>query len=224
MVSKFRLYLVAAALAAASGSALAQITLGQVGALTVAEYSQCASNLMVVQTATGSPYSYTVPQNGTITSWSFAAPTAATFVPDNTEALVILRPTGGTNYTIVDITPSQTVPGGQVGSFSANIAVKTGDLIGLWIAPSQSNSFCLFTGVAGDTAADDHVLTPTAGNSVSLGFVLSTPYLLNMSATFTTQQASAPAAPVPALSGGALLILAGALVVGSGIYLRRKST
>ena len=202
----------------ASVSAVGQTTLGHIGGLANAGYSQCSSNLMVVQSATASPYSYTVPQNGTITSWSFASPSPG--FGGNTEALVILRSTGGSNYTIVGITSPQTVAEGQAGTFSTSIAVQTGDLVGLWIPPA-TQSFCLYPGTSGDAIPFNAVPNPSAGNSVSLSFGPIANYLANISATLSPPQPSTTA--VPTLSELGLLSLAVAILAAAGSSFRRRS-
>jgi hypothetical protein len=173
---------------------------------------------MVVQSATASPYSYSVPQNGTITSWSFASP--APGFGGNTEALVILRPTGGSNYTIVGITSPQTVVEGQNGTFSTSLAVQTGDLIGLWIPPSGTNSFCMYGGTSGDAIPFNYVTNPIAGNSVSLSFGPAPSYLANISATLAPPQPSTTA--VPTLSELGLFSLALAMLATAGYFFRRR--
>jgi Ca2+-binding RTX toxin-like protein len=97
------------------------------------------------------------PGGGTITSFSFQS------VPEHNEGqqldFLVLRQAEGSDYTVVGETGIETLAGtGSVESFRASIAVKGGDILGIWV------------GAAGVTACFHHAAT-TGGAIQSRGFV-----------------------------------------------------
>ncbi len=133
----------------------------------------CGGPLVLVQTASSGGVTYTIPSSGVVTSWSFAGGPSGT-----NQALVVLRPAGGSNYTVVGITPTRFVASDQVGTFSASIAVEAGDLVGEWFADGSGN--CAHgSGSSGATLYWGNGSSPP-----SVGDVVSAPYsyngLLNM--------------------------------------------
>jgi hypothetical protein len=134
----------------------------------------CGGDQLLVQTAS-TGVSYVILAAGIVTSWSFAGGTSGA-----SEALVILRPTGGGNYTVVGSAAAETVAASDIGVFAANIAVEAGDLVGEWIPSSGSNSCALITTGSDFLDHDFGIATlPAAGDSVALFAVPG--YVLNMS-------------------------------------------
>jgi hypothetical protein len=81
-----------------------------------------------------------VKHSGTVTSWSLRAGSAGGLV-----RLRILRPIGGGNYTVVRSSSVHTVKTFGLNTFSANLKVRAGDVLGLGNADSglymsQTNS------------------------------------------------------------------------------------
>jgi hypothetical protein len=101
------------------------ITRGQVGADTACT---TPGDFVVAQTGVSGGTSYTIPAgNWTITSWSAQGGSGGQ------EALVVFRPSGTPNeYTVVASAGPRSLAAG-LNTFNANIKVKGGDLIGLWV-------------------------------------------------------------------------------------------
>jgi hypothetical protein len=152
--------------------------------------------------------SYVAPNSGVITSWSFSAPPEG----PNSEALLVLRPTGGNNFTVVAITPTQTVPAGTTGSFAASIPIQAGDVIGSW---SAAGYYCGNASVAGSNIAvwEEQPSPPIVGNSYLLGH--SDVGLVNLQAQISSVD------PVPALSEWGMVLLAASLIFAAFFGLRR---
>jgi hypothetical protein len=88
-------------------------------------------------------------------------------------------------YTIVAVTPTETLTANTLNTFSASISVQAGDILGLW----GSGSNCvLSTGNGGDGEAFSSGSAPLAGSTLSL--TAYSGYILDISATLT-QVASA---------------------------------
>lgn len=146
-------------------------TLGQAGADTTCD---TPGDLIAAQTGTSGGVSYTVPGGRwRITSWQAAGS------PTGRLALVVYRPTGNTDeYTVVGRTEAHRLPKAK-NHFSADIAVKGGDLIGFW---SKAGTMCaLATESSSDTASIYFPADlPSPGTSLTLipGFAVG--YRLNM--------------------------------------------
>jgi hypothetical protein len=198
-------FLAVVGLILACGTALAQgVTLGQnsVGS------TFCAGAQIFVQISS-SGTSYAAPADGVITSWSFSSPDDYA----NSQTMVVLRPLGGTSYSVVAVTAIQSVAEGLTGNFPVNIPVEAGDVIALY----SSGSRCLAN--TGDTfgIAASIFSAPTIGqvvNAPAYNFIHGT---LNLQATFTP---GAPAS-VPAMNTAGMILLL-ALMAGSGYFLLRK--
>ena len=97
---------------------------------------QGASNgLTMLQSATASDASYIVPNDGVITSWSFA--------PDQDGATVklkVARANDDGTYTIIGESDPQTVQGNPQ-SFPTRVPVKAGDIIGLSTTSGRSFTY-----------------------------------------------------------------------------------
>jgi Ca2+-binding RTX toxin-like protein len=126
----------------ATASAQAATTIGETGNAG----SSCAPNITVGQglTAAGTP-SYTVPAGGgVIVSWSYAAPAGADQVK-----FKVIRPAGGTQFTVVGATATQTMTPNRVNTMRTRISVQAGDKIA--ITALNNNSGCAHSSVAGDS-------------------------------------------------------------------------
>ena len=162
----------AGSLLAASGSARADVVLGQVAAPGTLN-GICGGNALLVQATSVSP-SYVVPQAGTLTSWSFAGGDSGT-----AEALVVLRPTGSNNYRVVGSAPAQTVAANKTGTFLVNLPVQSGDLIGGW----TPGGGCIVQAGVGNSVGIRGYALPSPAEIVVLPANPNLGYLLNMSAT-----------------------------------------
>jgi hypothetical protein len=167
--------LVAGAAVLAGLAGAATVTRGQTGADTPCT---TPADFTVVQTGVSGGTSYTVPSGQwTITSWRALGNGPAQ------EALVVFRPTGTPDqYTVVGSTSAKTLAAG-LNTFNANIKVKGGDLIGLWV---QQNSICAHaTGSTADSlAAFFPTGVPSAGTTFDM-FVF-TGFRLNVSVELST--------------------------------------
>jgi hypothetical protein len=116
----------AAALVAASASpAGAAVQVGR----TLAPTGSCGSGFTRLQTSSGGLY--TVPTPGVFTAWSFQAAAAPPMLQ-----LKVARPAGGTNFTIVGESDTETMSANALRSFSLRIPVQAGDVIGSYQAGS----------------------------------------------------------------------------------------
>ena len=191
---------VTVSLLAAAGSAQA-VVLGQAGA-----DLSCAYNMLLVQNPGLGP-SYVVPGAGTITSWSIAGGSGGA-----TEALVILRSTGGSNYTVVGAVPAQTVAPNVTATFPVSFAVQAGDLIGEWTVGGPDCAL-IFPGATLNFSTAPAAL-PITGDPVVIASLYNGG-VLNMSAVF-----SAGNVIVPTLQDWGLVTLA-LLLLGLGLYVQR---
>jgi hypothetical protein len=149
-----RLVLLAGVLFAALpvGSALADATIGQTGA------NPGLSGLCTTIDP-GALYAdsgYVVPSGGgTITSFSFQSDSANALEPVD---FLVLRP-DGKNYGVQGKTGVVTLKGTGLETFSANISVARGDILGFWFPSRLDNCFRTGTGplFAKITASDPNV-------------------------------------------------------------------
>lgn len=129
----------------ASASAL---TLGSTALPSGASPGLCESRALIVQKATDSAYTYTVPSaGGSIVSWSLSTLDGTAGAP---VTLAVLRPTGTKSYTVVGIDQEMLpnpLPAGGVASFkiTSPITATGGDVLGL---TSTGGSGCDFAGGA----------------------------------------------------------------------------
>lgn len=168
-----RISLAAAVLAvtAFAGTAPASagtITIGQTG-----PSAGCLPNYTFWQLS-GSA-SYTVPSgNWTLTSWSTDASSFG-----GQMAVVVLRPAGG-SYTVVGVGPVETLTASSVNTFAVSIAVRGGDILGLW---TSGGTCAQNTGSASDTYQAWFGATPTPGQTLNPGGAPLTGFLVDISAT-----------------------------------------
>lgn len=188
---RFRLFLVSAvvaasaALAGGAGSALAATTVGQTSASVV----PCASPITVVQSTTTGPNPYVVPSDGVITSWSTDPANAGS------AKLKILHPgTTLDQYTVVAESAAQTVTAGSLQTFSTNVPVHAGDIVGL----ETTASGCAFTTTSSEIV-DDVVTDPPPGTTST--YQENAGYRVNVSATLTSPPESSLSVPGCSQSG-----------------------
>jgi hypothetical protein len=175
MIRRIGLFSVLAGLAIAANAspAAATLTIGQTG---TPDPGGCAPNNDWVQLVVVSGPSYVVPGNGTITSWS----TVAKPSPGLSMKMKIYRPAGGTSYTVVGHAGPEPLSAGQLNTFPANIAVRSGDILGLNSVTSGVG--CLIT-TPGDSVLNG--FGDTADNQVEDFPAPPFPdYLLDISAVF----------------------------------------
>jgi hypothetical protein len=130
---------------------------------------------------------YTVPFDGTITSWSAAS--------DETglqTKLLVLRPVSGTTFNVVAKSDFGTFTSTGVQTFPAQIAVHAGEVIGDWgqlcdIATTGSEEFGTFMGPEPAIGASPEFLSAGPGR------------LVNLSAT-VEPGTPAPAPPTPPIT------------------------
>jgi hypothetical protein len=136
--------LAALSLSASGSSAVASETIGQTGIAG----GTCAANIDRLVQTTSSGNSYVVPATGgigawTVTSWSHPAVANAS----QTLTMKVFRPIGGTTYMAVGH-DSRSLAAGVLNTFPTSLAVKTGDVLGLYT--DTDNIGCLFTGAPGN--------------------------------------------------------------------------
>lgn len=161
----------AAAIFMSAAPAFAGTTIGQ-----AAGGTSCGNDATIFQT--GGSVSYVVPGgNWKLTSWS-------TLVGDvgGQMAVVVLRPEGGGTYMVVGSGATEDLTLNELNTFGASIAVKGGDIIGMW---SSASAPCAeFTDEGTDTYSFALGGKPSAGDTLS-GLFDSDGWLMNISATLS---------------------------------------
>jgi hypothetical protein len=122
-------FVAVAALIATSGSAGAATQIGQ----TFEPTTRCGS--VIVMTLL--QREYTVPSDGVITRWNFEASPVAPQRPSL--KFKVARPAGGTNFTVIGESAVVAPVTGPVSTFSVQISVKRGDVIGFSV---YINGYC----------------------------------------------------------------------------------
>jgi hypothetical protein len=141
--------MVSAAFALGATPAAASVDLGQLAPLP----SGSTANNDLLQIAVTSGASYTVPENGTITSWSHNAEASSTSV-----TLKIYRKTRDPNfYKVIGLDGPQPLTGGKVNSFTVSIPVQAGDVLGATQITGPVD--LLFSAAPGDQFLS-HAFTP----------------------------------------------------------------
>jgi hypothetical protein len=134
-----------------AGSALADTTIGQTGGV---PGNGCFGGILF------GDRNYVVPSGGgTITSFSFQSTSAST---GEQLDFVVLRPLPGPRYLVVGKTGVVTLNGTGHETFSANISVAHGDILGFWTFELHN---CYRAGPR-PLVLDDTTLDPKAGASV----------------------------------------------------------
>jgi hypothetical protein len=111
-------------LAVAGSQARAAVPVGQLPS--TPPFAQAVSNIDEVQLSVASGLSYTLPGAGRITSWS----THANATAAQTWTLKVFRAVGGTTYRVVGHSGPHVLTPSTVNTFSANVQVQAGDLLG----------------------------------------------------------------------------------------------
>ncbi len=98
------------------------------------------ATLIQFQRQAGSTPSYAVPAGGgVVTSWAHMAPDPIGFA--ETMALQMLRPAGGTQFTVIGQSAVQTLMPGP-NSFPTRIPVQAGDVLGLYVQHGGNIAYC----------------------------------------------------------------------------------
>jgi hypothetical protein len=157
-----------AAITPAAGS----VTLGQ---LSVSPSGSC-QNADFAQLSVAAGPSYTVPSNGTITSWSHSA-IIGTGQMLSMKVLRAFAP--GNFYKVIGLDGPRPLISNLLNIFTVNIPVQTGDILDL--DSTGTSNGCTFTGVPADNQ-----LTHSGylNNGDAAGFFPSTGVRLNLSAVF----------------------------------------
>jgi hypothetical protein len=179
-----RIALVTALLAAVTvfGTAAPALAATVIGQTAVTNGIGCGGATRIQTGVASAGSSFAVPTgNWLLTGWSTLAGSSG-----GQMAAVVTHPTGTPGqYTIVAVTPTETLTANTLNTFSASISVQAGDILGLW----GSGSNCvLSTGNGGDGEAFSSGSAPLAGSTLSL--TAYSGYILDISATLT-QVASA---------------------------------
>ena len=99
------------------------------------------ATLIQFQRQAGSTPAYTVPEGGgVVTSWNHQAP-GLDIGFAQTLALQMLRPAGGTQFTVIGQSAVETIISGP-NSFPTRISVKAGDVLGLYVQHQGSVAYC----------------------------------------------------------------------------------
>jgi hypothetical protein len=177
-----------------------------------------------IPTSTGSQ-SYSLPGNGTITSWSVQAPPSTFSYGEITVGFELWRPTqladGTVQYALVafDAAPAPIPADGQVHTYTAATDGQLNDVIGLW---QSGGSACgTYTGAADAYQTFDDPI-PTFGTTIQ-----QTPgspmngWALDLAATFEATPTSVPQ-PVPSSKADCLNNQWGALVDNAGAKFKNQ--
>jgi hypothetical protein len=125
-----------------------------------------------VQLTSAGP-SYTVPFDGTITSWS-----AASDAPGVETKLLVLQPVSGTTFHVAAKSDFGTFASPGVQTFAAQIPVKAGQVIGAW------GQLCLIpTGNPGNQLASFEGAEPATGTDQDFGGIVGPENAADLSAT-----------------------------------------
>jgi Ca2+-binding RTX toxin-like protein len=140
----------------------AATTIGQTGT----PVENCQDNRPWTQPSVTSGASYAASSDGVISSWS----TMGGGVAGRTVKLLILRPAGGTNYTVVQkdgLVRTQLT--NQLNTFLVRIPIQANDLLGLFIPAAQPGGFgsCGFDAGAQQIPTSFTLGEPPTSNTVN---------------------------------------------------------
>jgi hypothetical protein len=162
------------------GSALANVTIGRTG---TGVFCNAGGGVASADTT------YVVPPGGgAIVSFSFQSDSTNT---GQQLDFLVLRPTGGSNYTVVGKTGLVTLAGTGLETFPAAIVVNGGDILGFWGNSGLNN--CILSASTGGKIDGGFPSDPTVGATISIGAGPFTSEDLNESATLVT---AAPTAQI----------------------------
>ena len=197
--------------ACAVGAALASAGTGVAGAATqiggtfnVAPAPDCNGGFLIADT------SYVVPGSGSITSFSFQATLLSPFgTAGDQPAFLVLRPTGGSGYTVVGSTGVVTIQtNNDLETFTppAPIAVEAGDILGEWTGATGLTSCASWGTAPGSLKFAFASGQPAVGNSVDIPIDGDPDYdHLNLSAQFEPAGSADPCAS-PTQSGAGFIM------------------
>jgi hypothetical protein len=140
------------------GSALADtaIGIGQTGTPSEA----LATGDEVVQTDA------TIPTAGTVTSFQTQSGSFPTCEPGGVYNFQVLRPLGKQQYLVLDDTGHQTDPcDGQPHSYSSNISVQRGDVLGVYVVQTWAG---IITDTSGRVVLDQKASEPAVGQTITV--------------------------------------------------------
>jgi hypothetical protein len=187
---------------ALAGTATAATTLGTTTQPIGSTRSDCGESSVINQLTSAPSTPYQVPGTGTITQWQI---NTNLDLPGAPVELVVLRPVGIGNYTVVGVdvrhipTP---LPAGNVATYAlaSPIAVQANDTFGLYTNDASSTVVCYwhggFTPPGASLAQLDTMLAPVPGQSLAIGELSGGTYTMNLAATFEPPAAAAPT-PTP---------------------------
>jgi len=140
------------------GSALADtaIGIGQTGTPSEA----LATGDEVVQTDA------TIPTAGTVTSFQTQSGSFPTCEPGGVYNFQVLRPLGKQQYLVLGDTGHQTDPcDGQPHSYSSNISVQRGDVLGVYVVQTWAG---IITDTSGRVVLDQQASEPAVGQTITV--------------------------------------------------------
>lgn len=159
-----------------AGSALAGTNLGA-----AAGDTPCGVDAVIFQTGVGSSgASYTVPSgNWLLSSWSTQANASG-----GQMAAVVVRPSGGSQYTVVGVSATETLTPSVLNTFTTAIGVKGGDILGFW---ASANANCAeSTGSSGDTYSFPAPGLPKPNVGDTLSVTGSAGFLMDIAGTLSS--------------------------------------
>ncbi|MDP9188533.1 MAG: hypothetical protein M3O25_04720 [Actinomycetota bacterium] len=158
LVKRFALAASLSALAlTATASSAGAVTIGQLGAVT--SPNPCSSQVDRVQPTVTSGTSYVVPSTGGVNAWTVRSWTTLPNAPGSVK-MKMYRPLGPGVFTAVAQDVTRTLSVGVLNTFQVNLAVRSGDVLGLNATTDYPCSFVLpgdsylrtATGVVSDLA------------------------------------------------------------------------
>jgi Ca2+-binding RTX toxin-like protein len=191
--------LAALTLAADDSTALAQVTIGQLAP--DGTPSQCNFVTDRLQPTVTSGNSYVVPSIGAtlaITSWSYNATGTD---PGQTITMKVFRKVADpATYQVVGHDGPRPITGGTLNTFSTNVPVRPGDVLGAGL-PVSVNTACVF-----NVPGDSHLFLPDPGGNLpdggSASFDNFPDWRVNISAVVGPQVPPAPGGGGGATPGG----------------------
>lgn len=190
-------------LLAMGSTASAQVTLGQLASATTptfnCEYVQSYDEL---QTSVAAGNSYVAPSAGVITAWS----TQVGATPDQVLGMKVYRQIGSGAYLVVGQDGPHTLVSG-LNTFTVNIPVQAGDILGIFLPPNVHSDCGFETGLEGD------VISWQEGNHApGSSFSIQETYSknrLNISASLLPPPTISSIAPAAGSIKGATVVIAG---------------
>jgi hypothetical protein len=108
----------------------------------------------------------TIPTAGTVTSFQTRSGSFPTCEPGGVYNFQVLRPLGNDRYLVLGDTGHQTDPcDGQPHSYSSNISVQTGDVLGVYVVQTWAG---IITDTSGRVVLDQNVSEPAVGQTITV--------------------------------------------------------